>query len=249
MKQLSYILILLIGTVTVSQNNPLFELGKERYKEGKYQEAVENWMKILDKGEHSAHLYFNLGNAHYKLNNIGPSIYYYEKALQLNPLDGDIKTNLSFAENARIDAIEPLPKSVFSKWHSTISGLLDFDNWARVSVGFTLLFVILFLGYYFSESERKKRILFASSLFSLLLFILSLAMTFQIYSDVIHDKPAIIFAESVEVKSEPNMGSEVVFSLHEGTKVQIMEEDDNWVRIKLVNGKDGWVPISDLKSL
>tara|TARA_R110002072_G_scaffold22615_1_gene79273 strand:- start:91754 stop:92503 length:750 start_codon:yes stop_codon:yes gene_type:complete len=249
MKKLIYISVLLVFGSVFGQNGPLFEQGKERYKEGKFQEAVDSWMKILNSGEHSANLYFNLGNAHYKLNNIGPSIYYYEKALQLDPNDSDIKTNLAFAEHAKIDAIEPLPKTVFAKWYATTSGILSFNGWAIAAVAFSVLFTILFLTYYFSVSERKKRLLFGGALFSILFLIISLAMAFQIQSDTRKDKPAIIFAESIEVKSEPNMGSELAFVLHEGTKVQIIDQDESWVRIELSNGKDGWIPLSDIKQL
>ena len=249
MKQLLYIFIFLFSASNIAQNDPLFEQGKERYKQEKYQEAIASWMKIVENGEHSANLYFNLGNAHYKMNNVGPSIYYYEKAAQLSPSDSDIKTNLAFAENARIDAIEPLPRTIFSKWHERISSLLSFNGWALVAVTFSSLFALLFLLYYFSISESRKRLLFVGSSVSLLLFFASLAMAFQVQGESLNDNPAIIFAESIEVKSEPKMGGEVAFMLHEGTKVQIIEEDDNWVRVKLVNGKDGWLPATDLKPL
>lgn len=248
MKHLLYILTLFVATLSFAQN-PLFEQGKERYKEGKYQEAIQNWMKIIEKGEHSADLYFNLGNAHYKLNNVGPSIFYYEKALQLDPSDSDIKTNLAFAENARIDAIEPLPKTIFSKWHASVSGLFSLNGWAIATVVCSMMFVLLFLLYYFSTSERRKRLLFASSLLFLVLLLATLAMAFQVHGESLNDKPAIIFAESTEVKSEPSLGSDAAFRLHEGTKVQIIGQDDDWVRIELIDGKDGWIPTSDLKQL
>jgi tetratricopeptide (TPR) repeat protein len=249
MRPLFVILSLLIAGLSFAQNDPLFERGKEHYKNENYSEAITSWMKILDKGEHSANLYFNLGNANYKLNNIGPSIYYYEKALQLDPLDSDIKTNLAFAENARIDDIKPLPKTIFSKWHAAVSGILSISGWAITTVVCSTLFVLFFLGYYFSASERKKRLLFASALLSMVFLLATLAMAFQVYGESLNDKPAIIFAESIEVKSEPKMGSENAFVLHEGTKVQLIGEDDNWVRVRLADGKDGWLPKSDLKQL
>lgn len=249
MKPLFFILSFLIAGLSFAQNDPLFERGKEHYKSENYSEAITSWMKILDKGEHSANLYFNLGNAHYKLNNIGPSIYYYEKALQLDPLDSDIKTNLSFAENARIDDIKPLPKTIFSKWHAAVSGIFSISGWAITTVVCSMLFVLFFLGYYFSASERRKRLLFAASLFFMVLLLATLAMAFQVYGESLNDKPAIIFAESIEVKSEPKMGSETAFVLHEGTKVQLIGDDDNWVRVRLADGKDGWLPKSDLKQL
>lgn len=249
MKKLLYVVTLLIFSFATSQNNDLFEQGKEHYKNGTYQEAIGSWMEILDNGEASASLYFNLGNAHYKLNHIGPSIYYYEKALQLAPNDQDIKNNLAFAENARIDAIEPLPQSIFKKWHNSIANIFTFDGWAIISVIFSIAFVALFLGYYFSSTERRKRLLFAGSSIVALFLIMALIMAFYTNRHQQKTQLAIIFADELEVKSEPTMGSNPVFTLHEGTKVQITAEDGDWYRILLVDGKDGWVPASDLKQL
>lgn len=249
MKKLLYILILLISISGFAQNTELFNQGKELYKNGKYQQAITAWMQILDKEEHSAELYFNLGNAQYKLNHIGPSIYYYEKALQLSPNDKDIKNNLAFAENARIDAIEPLPKTVFSKWYKGISGIFTFNGWAILAVAFSIFFVALFLFYYFSFTERRKRLLFASAMFAGLFLVASLTMAFLTYGDYTKKQPAIIFASEIEVKTEPSMGSNVAFTLHEGTKVQISAQDGNWFRITIADGKDGWIPATDLKQL
>ena len=232
-----------------SQNENLFDQGKELYKNGKYQQAINAWMQILEKDEHSAALYFNLGNAQYKLNHIGPSVYYYEKALQLSPNDADIKNNLAFAENARIDAIEPLPTTVFSKWYNSISGIFTFNSWAILAIVFSVLFVVLFLLYYFAFKERRKRLLFAGSMFAGLFLIGSLTMAFLIYDDFSKNQAAIIFAAKTEVKTEPTMGSNVAFILHEGTKVQISAKDGSWYRIALADGKDGWIPSSDLKQL
>lgn len=249
MKKLLYLLILLVSFSSLGQSDNLFEQGKELYKNGKYQQAITAWMQILDKGEHSAELYFNLGNAQYKLNHIGPSVYYYEKALQLSPNDPDIKNNLAFAENARIDSIEPLPKTVFSKWYNSISGIFTFNGWAILAVAFSIFFVALFLFYYFAFSERRKRLLFVGSMFMGILLIASLTMAFFTYGDYSKNQPAVIFASEIEVKTEPSMGSNVAFTLHEGTKVQILAQDGNWYRITLEDGKDGWIPATDLKQL
>src|SRR5690554_497909 len=226
-KKVLTLLLIFISFSTFSQNEELFERGKELYKNGKYQEAVNSWKQILENGQTSAELYFNLGNAQFKLNEIGPSIYYYEKALQLAPNDADTKTNLAFAENARIDLIEPLPKSVFSKWYSSVAGTFTYDGWAILAVICSLLFAILFLFYYFSNSEKRKRLLFASSLLAFLLVIGTVTLAFLTYGDFSSARPAIIFADEIEVKSEPSMGSSSVFVLHEGTKVQITGDDGN----------------------
>lgn len=249
MKKLLYIITLFTFSVGIGQSENLFDQGKEHYKNGTYQEAISSWMQILDKGEASASLYFNLGNAHYKLNNIGPSIFYYEKALQLAPNDSEIKNNLAFAENARIDAIEPLPQSIFTKWHQSIANIFSFDGWAITAIVFSILFAILFLSYYFSATERRKRLYFASSSVVLLLLITAFSMAYLTHRDYEQTQMAIIFADQLDVKSEPTMGSNPVFTLHEGTKVQITSKDGDWLRILLADGKDGWVPASDLKQL
>ena len=242
-------IILLLAMSNFAQNGPLFEQGKELYKAEKYQEAVNSWMKILESKKHSAELYYNLGNAHYKLNNIGPSIYYFEKAMLLSPNDNDIKNNLAFAENATVDDIEPLPKTIFYKWYHSVSEILTFDGWAIAVVLFSISFVSLFLLYYFSYSEGKKRLFFVASLISILLLGMSFLMAFSTFDEAIKNQPAIIFSESIEVREAPSLGSETTFTLHEGTKVQIKEKDADWALIEIANGKDGWLPISDLKAL
>lgn len=248
-KFLFSLMIFFLSHNAFSQNTSLFDQGKELYKNGKYQQAINVWMQVLDKGEHSAELYFNLGNAQYKLNHIGPSVYYYEKALQLSPNDEDIKNNLAFAENARIDSIEPLPKTVFSKWYKSIAEIFTFNGWAILAVVFSVIFVTLFLLYYFSYTERRKRLLFSSSMLVGIFLIASLTMAFLTYGDFTKKQPAIIFASEIEVKTEPSMGSSAAFTLHEGTKVQVSAQDGNWYKITLVDGKDGWIPATDLKQL
>ena len=248
-RNIIFLIAMIITVHSYSQNAPLFEQGKSLYKVEKYQEAIISWMKILDHKSHSAELYFNLGNAHYKLNNVGPSIYYYEKALLLAPNNRDIKNNLSFAENTRIDAIEPLPKTIFYKWYHTISDQLNYDGWAYASVFLGVIFVVFFLIYYFSYSEIKKRFFFISSAILILLLGMSLSMAFSTYEYAINNKPAIIFAASSDVREAPNLGSEISFILHEGTKIQILEKDTDWGLIEIANGKEGWIPLTDLKEL
>lgn len=249
MKRFMYFLIALISVSGISQNNQLFDQGKEAYKNENYAQAIENWKKILETNEASANLYFNLANAHYKLNQIGPSVYYYEKALQLNPTDRDIKNNLKFAENARIDVIDPLPKSLFKQWYDSLAGFLGYNQWAVVAVVASFLMAALFLIYYFSGKERQKRLYFASGSVALIVLLLAITMAFLTYNENMKSREAIIFASRVDIKSEPRMGSSTTFSLHEGTKVGITAQDGDWFRIHLADGKDGWISKENLKAL
>lgn len=249
MRHLFYIFCFFLTCLGFAQSGPIFEQGKKMYKAEKYQQAIEQWNKIIDNGEHSASLYFNLGNAHYKMNNIGESIYYYEKALQISPNDRDIKNNLAFAQNATVDDIEPLPETIFSKWYGSLSGIFTYNGWARLSLLFSIGFVILFLVYYNSIVEGKKRLFFAGSIIFLVFLMVSFTMAFMIFDQAKNDQPAIIFSEKIDVRSEPNLGSEVSFSLHEGTKVQIISKDGDWARVEIPDGKDGWIPNLAFKEL
>lgn len=249
MKKISYILIVLLSTLTFAQNNQLFDDANALYNDANYTEAIEKYKTILDSGEHSAELYFNMANAHYKLNHIAPSIYYYEKALLLKPHDKDIKNNIAFARNMTVDAIDSVPEVGISKLIKNITNMMAFDAWAKISVVLILLFVVLFIVYYFTNSTSKKRLAFITSNVSFLLAIVALVFAFHKFELVSNDQPAIVFAQETKIKSEPNLRSSEAFVLHEGTKVQILDTVNNWKKIKLSDGKTGWVMNDDIKML
>ena len=249
MKKTLYILAFLFSLVTFSQNETIFEQGNTLYNEGKYAEAIDKYNLILDAKVHSTDLYFNLANAHYKLNNIAPSIYFYEKALQLSPNDADIKNNMAFAKNMTIDAIDAIPETGISKIVKNTTNTMSFDGWAKTAVLFALCFVVLFLIYYFAYSTLKKRLAFIGFLASLVLLCMSLVFAFHKFNIDKNNKPAIVFAQESKVKSEPNSRSEESFRLHEGTKVQVLDTVNNWKKIKLSDGKTGWIASDDIKLL
>ena len=249
MKKVIYILSFLSCVGLFAQNNALFDKANELYNEGRYAEAIDNYSKILETGNHSADLYFNLGNAHYKLNNIAPSIYFYEKALQLEPNDEDIKNNLAFATNMTVDDIDIVPESALSKLINNITNYLSFDGWAKFSVVLVFCFVFLFLVYYFAYSSIKKRLAFIISMASLGFACIALALAFHKYNVVKKDRPAIVFSTEAKIKSEPNSRSEESFRLHEGTKVQILDTINNWKKVRLSDGKTGWILDEDIKML
>lgn len=227
----------------------LFNEATQNYKNEQYKKAIEKWNTILDNGQHSAALYYNIANAHYKLNQVGPSIYYYEKALALAPNDTQIKTNLAFAQNAKIDTITPLPKTFFSRWYTLLVGQFTFDGWAVMAVACSCVFSLLFLGYYFASAEQKKRLFFTTAILSACLFILALTMASVSYKALQKNVFAIVFSQATDVKTAPKNSSDTVFVIHQGTKVQLLEADGLWSRIGIVNGIEGWMPSSDLKKL
>ncbi|WP_428741484.1 tetratricopeptide repeat protein [Tenacibaculum sp.] len=250
MRTLAILLFLFVSTITLAQNtNDLFSNANSLYKEGKYEEAIKLYEQIEDGNAISSELYFNLGNCYYKLNKVAPSIYNYEKALQLNPLNEDAENNLILAKRLTLDRIEALPKSIFQKFNENYLQKFTYNTWGVITIVLSFITSILFLLFYFSDASNKKRMYFTSSIISFLLLAVSLVISYTQYSQSKNTIEAIIFAEEISVNNEPTSSSSEVFTLHEGTKVNVLDSVDNWKKIKLSDGKIGWVPSENLKEL
>ncbi len=248
MKKHIVVLFALVMSLGIyAQEATTFDKATEAYNDGEYQKAIDLYLDILESGKHSAELYFNLGNCYYKLDEIGPSIYFYEKALLLKPQDAEILDNLRFAENMRLDAIEEMPKTAMAKLHDTVVLAWSFDQWAIIAIVMLSLFVTGYITYYLLYSATKKRIAFISGTLALFLAVFALAMAYLAFQDFTTKNPAIIFEREVAVTSEPNQRSEKVFVLHEGTKVNVMDTLENWHKIKIADGQTGWIPSESLR--
>ena len=126
---------------------------------------------------------------------------------------------------------------------------MTFDQWSYAAVVFMILFVFLYIAFYYFTYATKKRIAFVGSIISLFISLIAVLFAFVQYNDFKAEQPAIIFANEVRIKSEPNERSEQIFVLHEGTKVNILEELNDWKKIKIVDGKTGWVTSESIKPL
>ena len=172
MKKILYIL-LLSTQVFFAQNG--FEKGNALYEKGKYAEAVGAYESVLGANLQSPELYFNLGNAYYKWNKVAPAIYYYEKALVLNPKDNESLNNLKFAHKRTIDEIKVIPKVGFEKLMRDFTGIYNYNTWGWITIGFATLFLLFFIGYYFSENAVYKRIFFFGMFVALVLLLLAVS--------------------------------------------------------------------------
>ena len=231
------------------QSEVLFQKATEAYNKGEYQKAIDLYEDILENGKHSSELYFNLGNCHYKIDEIGPSIYYYEKALLLQPNDQEIKNNLGFAQNMRLDAIDEMPKTAMTRLHDWIVLALTPDLWAYLAVAMIFLFVLGFIVYYLLYYSTHKRIAFISANTALFISIFAVVMGYLANRYQNAENPAIIYDREVVVNSEPNERSEKVFALHEGTKVNVLESLEDWSKIRIADGQIGWMPSESFKLL
>ncbi|WP_311339117.1 tetratricopeptide repeat protein [Capnocytophaga leadbetteri] len=249
MKYLITLIYLAIATIGWGQDQDNFDKATTLYQKGDYTQAAAVYSSILKSGKESSALYYNLGNTYYKLNNVPESIYYYEKALQLDPENADAKNNLIFANQMKVDAITPLPKTWVRQLSDGIVGLFSAHTWAVLSIIGVFAFVLSFLLYYFVERTALKRTFFSLMLAFLFFAIGSYTLAHFCHKQVSQTQYAILFDKTVRVFSDANAYSSEVMQLHEGTKVEIIEDAKDWVKIRLVNGKTGWTKVSSLRKL
>jgi tetratricopeptide (TPR) repeat protein len=249
MKKLIFLLALCFSLSATAQNSQVFEAANKAYAAGNYEEAITQYEQILENGQTSAALHYNLANSYYKLNRVAPSIYHYEKALQLQPGDEDVRNNLNFARNMAIDAIGEEEQTGFRGIFETSTAAFSASGWGWVAIFCMLVFVVFFLVYYFSNKTLVKRLLFIGAMFFLVVAISSavVAATKQSFNQ--ERNYAIVFSEEVQIKNEPSPRAEDAFLLHEGAKVKITENFQDWVEIELPNGSRGWLEEDNLKRL
>ena len=243
-------LLFLISFANASESiDTTFKKANDLYNKGDYEQALQSFESIVNQGNASADLYFNIGNCYYKLGKVAPSIYNYEKALLLNPDDEAIQTNLSFAQKMAIDDIKVLPEVGFKKMVKEFTSTFHYDTWAWIAVSIAFLSLLSFLGYYFGNTVLLKRTFF--SLF--LLFLVGIGVTvFSAFLQKNFDanyNPAIVFAEATTLKAEPKNSSEDVVTLHEGTKVFVLEELGNWKQVELTDKTKAWIDKEAIKEV
>lgn len=250
MRTLFLLVLTLNGILGMAQNvDSLFVQANELYRQENYTEALKAYEEIEAMDQESWALYYNIGNIHYKMNRVAPAIFYYEKALKLRPDQPDVRFNLEFANQMVLDNIEPLPRNLGQRFMDAVILKLTYETWAKIAVGLAFLFALLFLMYHFSYSTGKKRFYFIASIITVILVTTSVFFAFRNQLYVKNNREAIIFATEAEVMNAPTTTSEAYFELHEGTKVTVLESLDNWKKIRIADGKIGWIEEKDLKEI
>jgi len=215
--------------------------GNVYYQKGDFKKAIEEYSEVITEGYESASLYYNLGNAYYKLGKLGYAILYYEKALKLNPDDEDINYNLQIANAHRQDKIDEVPQIFLVTWWNSLLAIFTVRGWALFSA-ILFIFTILLIGVYLLTSTNSaKRISFilGSILFSF--FVVTTFILFVKYNQETNTKYGVLLQNTVTVKQSPDDNSVDAFVIHEGLKFQLLDELDGWYKIKLPDGKVGWL--------
>lgn len=216
------------------------------YKNKNYKGAIESYEMIVKQGTTSYKLFYNLGNAYYKNNEIGKAIYNYELANKLKPNNDDIKTNLRLANQKTIDKIESKENYFLGAIKTGLVNYFTTNGWAWLSISSLIACLVLAFLFFVSGSITIKRLSFFTSCLCLIVFVGSMVLGFS----ALHSKQQISFAiittRETKIHEEPSATSNSKFSLHDGTKVSVIESNDNWTNIKLENGNEGWVKTADI---
>lgn len=250
MKRLLLILWMCVGaTGLLANSDSLFNAANTLYEEGNYEQALNTYREITASGEESAGLYYNMGNAAFRSNNIGYAILYYEKALKLDPSHEDARHNLEFVSQYKVDTFEGVPEFFLRTWTIALVNSLSEKSWSTISILLFALFLAAVLVYLFSRSLALKKSGFTIALVALLLFGVALTSGLSRHHRIVHPEEAIITTPSVVVRSSPSETGTELFVLHEGTKVRVNEEVTGWQNIRVKDGREGWITSTDFESI
>ena len=242
------LLMSVVGTMAQTSAEH-WEAGNRAYIEGNYDKAIEEYTAILNGGEYSMKLYYNLANAYFKTGAMGKAILYYNKALRIAPSQEDIRHNLALAEAQTKDRIAVIPEFFLNRWLRTMRNSMSCTAWSVLSLvwlGVLLVFGVLFL---LASRIRWRKMGFYGALCAFMLFVATTSFAVSSRNDMLSHNEAIVMGTAISVKSSPDRSATDLFVLHEGTKVKVLTEVDEWVEVVIDDGKKGWTERKNIEEI
>lgn len=244
----SFVLMILM-LMPLSVNAITKQNADDEYAKGNYQQAIKDYQEILKTGV-SSEIYYNLGNAYYRTDNITQALLAYERALQLSPGDNDIRFNLQYARSKTIDKITPETEMFFVTWYNSLVNFTSVDRWANTAIVSIVMALLLILVFLFAPQMWARKSGFYGSAVFLLLFAFANLFAFQQKHELETKQGAIVIAPTVNVKKTPAASGTDVFVIHEGTRVDITDRGmKQWRGIKLADGREGWLKTSQIEEI
>ena len=227
----------------------LWSSANEAYNNAEYATALERYNAILDRGLHSAALYYNLANTYFKTEQLGSAILYYNRALRITPADEDIRHNMEYAEQMTKDSIEEIPEFILTTWVRAVRGALSSTAWSVISLILLAAALAMALFYLLAQRLTLRKMGFYTMVIAALLFILTSLFAWSEREMIVNSKEAIIMSSAVSIKSSPDRAATELFVLHEGTKVSIGHEIAGWAEVRISDGRKGWVEQSRIEKI
>ncbi len=243
------LLLFLLSFMPLSAVAITKENADTEYKKGNYQQAVKDYEELL-KGGVSSELYYNLGNAQFRLDNIPQAVLAYERALLLSPGDEDIRFNLQMARSKTIDKITPASQMFFVTWYQSLVSALSVDGWAYIAIFSLFMLIVLQMVYLVAERIWLRKAGFFGGIIFFLFFIAANVFAWQQRDQLANRSGAIVVTSSVSVKKTPSQTAQDSFVLHEGTRVDVTDQSvKDWCQIRLADGREGWMPVSSIEHI
>ncbi len=254
MKILTYILLFLLPCAAVattpSDTLPTADkvTGDNYYIANDFDSAIALYEAVLASGKESHELYYNLGNAYYKKEEMGKAILNYERALLLAPGDKDTQFNLALAKSKTVDKVSEPYKIFFVEWKDALINMLTLSSWTTMAIAAFIVLLLSVLLFLWSDRVALRKSGFFVALFSLFVTLFANYAAWQHHDRLTNRETAIILQPSVTAKSTPDKSGTDLFVIHEGRKVRISDDTmKTWKEIELEDGTMGWVPASSLE--
>ncbi|MFN3940773.1 MAG: tetratricopeptide repeat protein, partial [Chitinophagales bacterium] len=232
-----------------AQDSINIQTANAQYENKNYFAAIDMYQSIIHTQGPSAEVYYNLGNAYYKTNQIGLAIVNYERCLALSPRDADAVFNLQLANLKLKDKLEPVNRLfIIRLWHGWIQ-LLQVNQWLIISLICIWLALAGFAVFRFSKKIFIRKTGFYLFAAGMVFFIISLITTLGRDAYNRNYVFGIITSPSLIIKSEPSENSTNLMMLHEGLKLRILDKQNNWCKITLPDGNQGWALISGVTQI
>ncbi|MBP3682888.1 MAG: tetratricopeptide repeat protein [Rikenellaceae bacterium] len=222
-------------------NEQIWDEANTAYVNANYPRAIELYHSIEDQGLASAKLYYNMGNAYFKTDDMGHAILYYNKALRLSPGDQDIRYNLDVANSYTKDRIQVVPELFLTRWIRSVRQTISGNAWAVLSLVFFAVMLVAVMAYMLVNSLLFRKIGFFATIVSLLLFVITTSFAVTERRHATSPTEAIVMRASVSVKAAPEKNSTDMFVLHEGTKVRVGNSVEGWIEVTIADGNKGWL--------
>jgi tetratricopeptide (TPR) repeat protein len=232
--------------LVAAQSDSLWQKANALYAGGKFAEAAEVYAQLEESGAVNDALFYNAGNAFYKLGETAKAILRYERALKIDARNEDALYNLALANEQIVDKIEPVPQFFLVTWIQTFRNMLSMDAWAILGVALLLVALALML-LAMSGAPQRRKLSFALAIVLLCLSLTATYVAFRQEQDFFRHKEAIVLVPVTSVKASPDGGGLDLFVLHEGTKVAVLETIGSWKKIKTADGNQGWLPVSAIE--
>ncbi len=238
-----YFLIFFIFTgISMAVNRPeeLYKKGNSSYENGDYEKAVSFYEELIRIDKISPEVFYNLGNSCFKLKKIGKAILNYERALRIDPRDKDTQLNLKLTKEMTVDKINTFERGFVLNIPLFVYDRVNIDELSLIC-SFLYLDIILILIFSIFFIAKRRFMFYTAGVFGAVFFIFLIVLFTKIRNENF-TKTGIIVAEKSDARSGPKENYLLQFTLHEGTKISIVKEAQDWYEIELSKDLKGWIP-------